>query len=50
VTGGLVFDGVVAGYGDTTVLRGIGGAVGPGRVLGVLGRNGVGKSASARPR
>lgn len=40
----LVFEGVVCGYGDTMVVRGVGGSVGPGRVLGVVGRNGVGKS------
>jgi len=45
---GFVFEGVVAGYGDTTVLRGVGGAVAPGRVLGVLGRNGVGKTTLMR--
>ncbi|VTU13813.1 LIV-I protein F [Variovorax sp. SRS16] len=48
MTEAFVFDGVVAGYGDTTVLRGIGGAVRPGCVLGVLGRNGVGKTTLMR--
>lgn len=40
----LVFEGVVCGYGDTMVVRGVAGLVEPGRVLGVIGRNGVGKS------
>ena len=38
------FEGLHCGYGDTTVVRSVSGAVGPGQVLGVLGRNGVGKS------
>lgn len=38
------FRGLVAGYGGTTILRGIAGAVTAGEVLFVLGRNGVGKS------
>lgn len=38
------FAGLVAGYGTTTILRGLAGAVGPGEVLFVLGRNGVGKT------
>lgn len=38
------FAGLVAGYGGTMILRGIAGAVAPGEVLFVLGRNGVGKS------
>ncbi len=40
----LQFDDLVCGYGDTIVVRGLSGRVQPGRVLGVLGRNGVGKS------
>lgn len=40
----LVFDNVVCGYGDTLVVQGISGRVGSGQVLGILGRNGVGKS------
>ena len=44
----LEFSGLVCGYGDTMVLRGLGGAVGPGRALGVLGRNGVGKTTLMR--
>ncbi len=40
----LVFEGVVCGYGDTMVVRGVSGGVADGQVLGVLGRNGVGKS------
>ncbi len=38
------FQSLAAGYGSTTILRGVGGAVAPGEVLFVLGRNGVGKS------
>ena len=38
------FAGVTGGYGSSVVVRGLGGAVAPGEVLGVLGRNGVGKS------
>lgn len=44
----LQFDDLVCGYDDTMVLRGLSGAVGPGRVLGVLGRNGVGKTTLMR--
>jgi branched-chain amino acid transport system ATP-binding protein len=40
----LRFSGLVCGYGDTMVVRGISGTVPPGRVLAVVGRNGVGKS------
>ena len=45
---GFAFEQVVCGYGDTLVVRGVGGAVAPGRVLGVLGRNGVGKTTLLR--
>ena len=38
------FQGLVGGYGSTMILRGISGAIAPGEVLFVLGRNGVGKS------
>lgn len=38
------FDAVNCGYGDTVVVRGVSGRIGPGEVLAVLGRNGVGKS------
>ena len=44
----LEFEGLAGGYGDTVVLRGIAGAVRPGQVLGVLGRNGVGKTTLLR--
>lgn len=44
----LAWDGLAGGYGDTVVLRGIAAAVGPGEVLGVLGRNGVGKTTLLR--
>jgi len=40
----LVFENVVCGYGDTMVVRGVTGRVEPGRLLGIVGRNGVGKS------
>lgn len=40
----LAFSDLVCGYGDTVVVRGVGGTVVPGRVLAVVGRNGVGKS------
>ena len=40
----LAFDGIVGGYGSVVVVRGISGAVAPGEVLCVIGRNGVGKS------
>lgn len=44
----LIFRDVVAGYGDTMVLRGVSGEVGRGEVLGILGRNGVGKTTLMR--
>ena len=44
----LRFDELRGGYGDTAVLRGISGAVAAGEVLGVLGRNGVGKTTLMR--
>ncbi len=44
----LAFEGLAGGYGDTVVLRGIEGAVAPGQVLGILGRNGVGKTTLLR--
>lgn len=40
----LKFSNLVSGYGDTMVLREVSGAVERGHVLGVLGRNGVGKT------
>lgn len=43
-SGAFVFDGVVAGYGDTMVVRGVAGTVAPRRTLCILGRNGTGKS------
>ena len=42
--GTLHFSDVACGYGDTIVVRGVSGEVAPGQVLGILGRNGVGKS------
>ncbi len=46
--GAFAFEQIVCGYGDTMVVRGISGDVEPGRVLGVLGRNGVGKTTLMR--
>jgi branched-chain amino acid transport system ATP-binding protein len=40
----LAFDDLAGGYGTTTIVRGVAGAVAAGEVLCVLGRNGVGKS------
>ncbi len=40
----LKFSDLVSGYGDTMVLRDVCGAVEPGHVLGIVGRNGVGKT------
>lgn len=40
----LTFEGIVCGYDDTMVVRGVSGQVGAGTVLGIVGRNGVGKS------
>ena len=47
-TAGLVVDNLGGGYGDTIVLRNISLSLAPGQVLGVLGRNGVGKSTLMR--
>ncbi len=44
----LRFSGLEGGYGDTVVLRGVDGGVRAGQVLGVLGRNGVGKTTLMR--
>jgi ABC-type branched-subunit amino acid transport system ATPase component len=44
----LRFSGLISGYQGTRVLRGISGSVAPGEVLGVIGRNGVGKSTLLR--
>lgn len=40
----LLFEDVVCGYGDTMVVRGVSGVVEAGKALGIVGRNGVGKS------
>ena len=48
MTGHFTFEQVLCGYGDTMVVRGVGANVDPGRVLGVLGRNGVGKTTLMR--
>lgn len=44
MSGGLVLDGVRAGYGETIVLERISLGLAPGGTLAVLGRNGVGKT------
>lgn len=44
----LHFEGLGGGYGDTQVLRGVSASVAPGEVLGVIGRNGVGKTTLLR--
>lgn len=40
----LAFEDLVCGYGDTMVVRGVSGEACAGQVLGIVGRNGVGKS------
>jgi len=44
----LSFEGLGGGYGDTQVLSDVGASLGPGAGLGVIGRNGVGKSTLVR--
>ena len=44
----LAFDRLAGGYGDTIVLRHVSGKVCAGEVMGVLGRNGVGKTTLLR--
>jgi urea ABC transporter ATP-binding protein UrtE len=44
----LKLEGVVAGYGRTTVLNGVDLELGNGEIVAVLGRNGVGKSTMLR--
>ena len=44
----LAVDALAGGYGDTRILRGVSFALGRGQVLGVLGRNGVGKTTLMR--
>ncbi len=44
----LAFDGLAGGYGDTVVLRDVSGEVRAGEAMGVLGRNGVGKTTLLR--
>src|SRR5471032_386358 len=38
------FESLVAGYFDTSILRGVSGGVSQGKVMGIVGRNGVGKT------
>lgn len=44
----IVISGVYAGYGDSLVLNNLSMKVGDGEILGVLGRNGMGKSTLVR--
>ena len=44
----LAFAGLSGGYGETIVLQEIEGQVASGQILGVVGRNGVGKTTLAR--
>jgi branched-chain amino acid transport system ATP-binding protein len=44
----LTLEGVVAGYGESQVLNGIGFGVGAAQVVTLLGRNGMGKTTTAR--
>ena len=44
----LTLEGVVAGYGESQVLNGIGFGVGVGQVVTLLGRNGMGKTTTVR--
>lgn len=46
--GKFEFQELACGYGDTAVLREVSGSVGRGKVLAVVGRNGVGKSTLLR--
>ncbi|MEI6484239.1 MAG: ATP-binding cassette domain-containing protein [Betaproteobacteria bacterium] len=45
---GLVVQHISGGYGDTLVLRGVSFSLGQGQVLGIVGRNGVGKTSLLR--
>jgi urea transport system ATP-binding protein len=44
----LDVEGIVAGYGSTPILRGIDLSIGPGEIVAVIGRNGVGKTTMMR--
>ncbi|MFO0183712.1 MAG: ABC transporter ATP-binding protein, partial [Alphaproteobacteria bacterium] len=42
----LTLEGLVAGYGESQVLNGMGFGVGAGQVVTLLGRNGMGKTTT----
>ncbi|MCA3349115.1 MAG: ABC transporter ATP-binding protein [Roseomonas sp.] len=44
----LTLEGIIAGYGESQVLNGIGFGVGVGQVVTLLGRNGMGKTTTVR--
>jgi len=44
----FTFENISGGYGDTRILSGISGTVSGGEVLGIFGRNGVGKTTLSR--
>ena len=44
----LTLEGIIAGYGESQVLNGIGFGVGMGQVVTLLGRNGMGKTTTVR--
>jgi len=44
----LTLEGIVAGYGESQVLNGMGFGVGAGQVVTLLGRNGMGKTTTVR--
>ncbi len=44
----LEFEKLVGGYQDTSIIKGVSAHIAPGEILGVFGRNGVGKTTLAR--